>query len=80
MNHLFVQLVNTTNPNFTYMIGWKGQLSYKLDCSAYLDTLTGYLYTSIVRQIDITDSTITLTTMNSVYSFFIITEEEARRL
>ena len=80
MTSAFVQLVNTTNPRFTYMIDWKGQLHYKLNCSAYFDTITGYLYTSTVQQIDITDSTITLTTLNSVYTFSIITEEETRRL
>lgn len=81
MTHLFVQLDSTTNAKFKYMEGWKGMLTYFPEhIPAYFDSLKGNLRTSNVQQIDVSGTKLILTTLNSVYTFSIITEDEARRL
>ena len=80
MQHLFAQLISTTNSRFKYMEGWKGRLGYKIGYSAPFYSLRGDLYTSNVQTVVEVDDTLVLNTLNSIYTFKRITQEEALQL
>lgn len=68
-----VELISTTNARFDSMVGTLGKLEYRKGIGAFFDTIKRYVYTSVVKEVDLEEHEgfiyVTLTTLNSIYKF-----------